>query len=651
MTGKLWVDTVPNPEILTMGQQEINSKADAELLRSFTRLLLEDVRALERMIDEGLIEADIRRIGAEQEMFLVDSACHPAPKAMEMLANLEGDYTTELALFNLEANLPPQELGNGCLTEMEEALNVAVQKARVAAEAAGCRVCLTGILPTLEKSDLSLENMTPSPRYHELNRVMVGLRGGDFKTLIKGVDELQTSHDNVMMEACNTSFQIHFQVGAHEFAELYNLAQLVTAPVLAAAVNSPVLLQHRLWKETRVALFQQSLDSRSQSHADRGARQRVSFGEKWVRDSVLEIFREDIARFRVLIASDAGESPLKVLDRGEIPLLRALCLHNGTVYRWNRPCYGVGGGKPHLRIENRVLPSGPTILDEVANAAFFFGLMLALSEEYGDVTRIMSFDDVKANFLAAARYGLKARFTWVNGRLQAADELILDHLLPLARTGLASRRIPTADIDRYLGVIEERVRTGLTGSKWLLSSLAHLEGQGSMDGRLRTITRQMMDHQERGDACHTWPLAKPGDAEDWKLGYRTVGQIMTKDLFTVHPEDLVDLAACMMEWEHVRHVPVEDHEGHLVGLVSHRALLRLVAEGSDQQQAAVSEIMVPKVHFVTPETTTLAALEMMRTKKVSCLPVTRDGKLVGIVTEADFTQIARELLERELRKN
>lgn len=634
-----------------MGQQEINSRADAELLRSFTKVLLEDVRALERMIDEGLIEADIRRIGAEQEMFLVDSACHPAPKAMEMLEILEGDFTTELALFNLEANLPPQVLGNGCLSEMEEALNVAVQKARVAAAATDCRVCLTGILPTLEKSDLSLENMTPTSRYHELNRVMVGLRGGEFKTLIKGVDELQTSHDNVMMEACNTSFQIHFQVGAHEFAELYNLAQLVTAPVLAAAVNSPVLLQHRLWKETRVALFQQSLDSRSKSHADRGARQRVSFGEKWVKDSVLEIFREDISRFRVLIASDAGESPLKVLDRGEIPLLRALCLHNGTVYRWNRACYGVGGGKPHLRIENRVLPSGPTVLDEVANAAFFFGLMLALSEEYGDVTRVMGFDDVKANFLAAARYGLKARFTWINGRLQAADELILDHLLPLARAGLASRRIPTSDIDKYLGVIEERVRSGLTGSKWMLSSLAHLEGQGSMDGRMRSITNQMMAFQEKGDACHTWPLAKAGDSEDWKLSYRTVGQIMTKDLFTVHPDDLVDLAACMMEWEHVRQVPVEDHEGHLVGLVSHRALLRLVAEGSDQQQVAVGEIMTPTVYSVVPETTTLEALEMMREKHVSCLPVTRDGKLVGIVTEADFTQIARELLERELRKN
>lgn len=631
-----------------MGQQDISSQADAARLRSFTKVLLEDVRALERMIEEGLIEADVRRIGAEQEMFLVDDACHPAPKALEMLERLEGDYTTELALFNLEANLPPQVLGGSCLHDMEVALSDAVAQARQAATETDCHVCLTGILPTLEKSDLTLDNMTPSPRYHELNRVMVGLRGGEFKTLIKGVDELQTSHDNVMMEACNTSFQVHFQVGAHEFAELYNLAQVVTAPVLAAAVNSPVLLQSRLWKETRVALFQQSLDARSQTHADRGTRQRVSFGEKWVENSVLEIFREDIARFRVLIASDPGESPLSMLDRGEIPPLSALCLHNGTVYRWNRACYGVGGGKPHLRIENRVLPSGPTVIDEVANAAFFFGLMLALSGEYGDVTRVMAFDDAKSNFVAAARYGLKARFTWVNGRTYAAEELILDHLLPLARAGLESRDVPTADIDRYLGVIEGRVRSGLTGSKWILSSLAHLDGKGSMDGRLRSVTRQMIKHQEGGDPAHTWPLARQDDSVDWRFGYRTVGQIMTKDLFTVHPEDLVDLAACMMEWEHVRHVPVEDQEGHLVGLVSHRTLLRLVATGSDQAQVAVSEIMKPDVHSVTPETSTLDAIQVMRDKKVSCLPVVREGKLVGIVTEADFINIARDLLEREL---
>jgi hypothetical protein len=190
---------------------------------------------------------------------------------------------------------------------------------------------------------------------------------------IKGLDELRINHDNVMFEACNTSFQIHFQVGGDEFAHLYNLAQTIAAPVLAAAVNSPVFLQHRLWAETRIALFQQAVDTRSITHQARHVRPRVIFGDRWVKASVLEIFREDVARFRVLLSTDRGISPLEVLDQGGLPDLPALRLHNGTIYRWNRPCYGVRDGRPHLRIEFRALPAGPTVIDELANAALFFG--------------------------------------------------------------------------------------------------------------------------------------------------------------------------------------------------------------------------------------------------------------------------------------
>lgn len=252
---------------------------------------------------------------------------------------------------------------------MEQSLEDNMQAARQAAADCDARVLLMGILPTLEREHLGLDWMTPNPRYFELNRTMSEHCGGKFDTFIKGLDELEITHDNVMLEACNTSFQIHFQVGAGEFAELYNVARAVTGPVLAAAVNSPFLLRHRPWHETRVALFQQSLDSRSKAQKERGGAQRVRFGDDWVQDSVLEIFRDDIARFRCLIRGNEEESPLEKLDRGEIPALGALCLHNGTVYRWNRPCYGVKDNIAHLRIENRVLPTGPTILDEVANAA------------------------------------------------------------------------------------------------------------------------------------------------------------------------------------------------------------------------------------------------------------------------------------------
>src|SRR5207244_8022521 len=253
-------------------------------------------------------------------------------------------------------------------------------------------------------------------------------------------------------------FQIHYQVAPDEFARLYNLAQVVTGPLLAAGVTSPVLLRHRLWQETRVALFQQSLDIRPEHKVQRGMRQRVSFGDEWVKDSILEIYRDDIARFRSLITAASDESPMEMLDRGQIPPLKSLRLHNGTVYRWNRPCYGVNDGKAHLRIECRVLPAGPSVRDEVANAAFFFGMMVALADEYGDVRKKMSFDDAKANFVAAARYGLHARLRWVDKKSWGVDELILDHLLPLARQGLKSRNVAAHDIDTYLGVLEARVK-------------------------------------------------------------------------------------------------------------------------------------------------------------------------------------------------
>src|SRR5262249_12305015 len=247
-----------------------------------------------------------------------------------------------------------------------------------------------------------------APRYHELNRWVTKLRGGPFSIHIKGLDEIQLQHDNIMMESCNTSFQVHLQVNPNEFAELYNMAQAVTAPVVAAAVNSPLLFGNRLWQETRLALFQHSTDARSVTQQARSHPTRVGFGERWLQRSVLELFHDQVARFRVIMTRNPDEHPMAVLARGEVPLLNALRLHNGTIWPWNRACYGVSNGRAHLRIENRALPSGPTTLDEVANAAFFIGLMMALPDEYGDITRLMTFDQAKDNFFMAARHGLNA---------------------------------------------------------------------------------------------------------------------------------------------------------------------------------------------------------------------------------------------------
>ncbi len=635
-----------------MSKIDVTAPPDDAQRRHFVRSLLEDVHALERMLEGGWIEEGVCRIGAEQEMFLVDRSFAPANKALAILERLQSSsYTTELALFNLEANLSPRVFTGACFAEMQEELDTLVDQARAAAELERTKIVLCGILPTLGKEHLGLDSMTPIPRYLQLNRIMVEQRGGRFQTLIKGTDELQTTHENVMLEACNTSFQLHYQVGAKDFARLYNLAQVITAPVLAAAVNSPVLLRHRLWHETRVALFQQSLDTRSEHQASRGTRQRVSFGDGWVKGSILEVYRDDIARFRSLITTGSNESPLEMLERGEVPPLKALRLHNGTVYRWNRPCYGISEGKPHLRIEARAFPAGPSTIDEVANAAFYYGLMVALDKEYGDVTRRMTFDDAKSNFVAAARYGLHARFRWVDKQSIGADELILKSLLPLSRKGLEARRIDAGDIDTYLGIVGERVKSGRTGAQWALDSLAQMGERGKATERFASLTAAMARHQAEHKPVHTWDLARNEDRASERESFRTVGQIMTTDLFTVHPEDIVDLAASLMDWEHLRHVPVEDAEGRLVGLVSHRSLMRILArgQGASAHPVSVGEVMEREPLTVTPETSTLEAIESMRNNRIGCLPVVKDGKLVGIITEHDFFEIAGSLLERWLR--
>lgn len=637
-----------------MGEHNVSLEHDEQQTQAFMKALLNDLAALERMLDSGLIETGVRRIGSEQEMFLVDRAMRPAPLVLSVLERANDErLTTEIGKFNLEANLSPLTFTDHCLRAMEQEINEVVGLARQAAHACKADVVLTGILPTLRQADLTLANQTPSPRYEELNRVMRRMRGETFNVYLKGLDELRMTHDNVMLEACCCSFQIHMQVGPQEFARLYNLAQLITAPVLAVAANSPFLLGHRLWQETRIALFQHSVDERSPTHQLRHRPPRVVFGEGWIRNSVLEIFREEIARYRVLLTRKIDEDSLAVLERGELPHLDALRLHNGTIWRWNRPCYGVNDGRAHLRIEMRALPSGPAIADEVANAAFFFGLMSALPDEYGDVAQQMSFDDVRGNFLTAARQGLKSQFAWVNGHSVPAATLVLEHLLPLAAQGLRQAGIATEDSDHYLDIIAERVRRDQTGSLWTLRSLAAMGDKGTREQRERALTAAMLEQQQRGEPVHAWPLASaPETYHDWGRSFQTVGQFMSTDLFTVRPDDLVDLAASLMDWKHVRHVPVEDDDGRLLGIVSHRDLLHILAQGVAGQSTApvaVRQIMKPQPLTVAPDTPTLEAIALMRQHRIGCLPVTEDGRLVGIVTAQDFLSLSAELIETHLR--
>ncbi len=634
-----------------MGDHNVE-EFDQKKGQAFMKAVLDDLRALAFMLDNGCLESGVARIGAEQEMFLIDRDFRPAPFSLEVLNHAtDARLTTEIARFNLEANLTPLLLTGACFQGMEQELDELVALTGKSAATLGADVLLSGILPTLKKSDLTLENLTPIARYHELNRGVIRLRGGPFSIHIKGLDELQITHDNIMMESCNTSFQIHFQTNPAEFAAHYNVAQAITAPLLAVAVNSPVLFGHRLWQETRVALFQHSTDGRSRPQLARSHPTRVSFGDGWLQHSVIALFHDQISRFRPIMLTQPDEDPFQVLARGENPMLSALRMHNSTVWRWNRACYGVADGVAHLRIENRALPSGPTIVDEIANSAFFAGLMLALPQEYVDISKRMAFDDAKSNFFRAARHGLDAQFNWIDGQVYPAASLVLEHLLPLARQGLEGANVGAADVDKYLGIIEARVRSRQTGARWILKSLAAMDEAGPKDTGLRQLTATMLACQKEGQPVHTWSPIKESAEVDWEQGYRTVSQFMSTDLFTVEPDDLIDLAASLMDWRHIRHVPVEDEDGRLVGLVTHRSLLRLVSAGGREKNIeaiTVRELMVPNPVTVSPSTPTLEAIKIMREQRLGCLPVVEGNQLVGIVTSYDFLDASARLFQQHL---
>lgn len=644
-----------------MGEHDIEHVTDQAALRRFTRQLIQDVHALEHMLDRDMFESGVRRIGAEQELFLVDERWQPAPVVEKVLEyNDDEQLVTELMKFNLEFNLDPLLFEGDCLRRMEGQIGEALERARRLVRRAGAELMMAGILPTITLSDLTLDNMTPSPRYFALNDAISRLRGGPAELQIRGTDELYFKHDSITLEGCNTSFQTHFQVHPDEFASLYNIAQVVAAPVLATSTNSPTLFGKRLWRETRIALFQQAVDTRSSNLYLREMSPRVHFGRDWVRESVMEIFIEDISRFRVLLTAGDVEDPFEVLERGEIPRLQALQLHNGTVYRWNRACYGMTGGVPHLRIENRILPSGPTAVDEVANAAFWFGLVSGLAHEHPDITTVMEFDDAKHNFVAAARHGLASQFSWLKGARVPAHELICNQLVPLARQGLQASGIDANDIDYYMSIIQERVETRRTGSQWQLDSLARMKKEGTRAERLNAIVAATISRQRHGRPVHTWP---PATLQEGfirrRMEHTRVEQYMNTDLFTVNEEETVEFLACLMDWQRIRHVLVEDNEHRLVGLVTHRGLLRFLSgrpSGSErsarppnqEEPVPIKEIMVRDPISVTPETPTIDAIRVMRKHGIGSLPVVRDGRLVGLITEREFIHVAGQILDESL---
>lgn len=636
-----------------MGEKNVSTQTDESRLRQFTKAVLNDLQALEKMIADGLMEEDVLRIGAEQEMFLIDSSMHPAPLALDIMdAAKDKRLTTEIGRFNLEANLTPLGFSGNCLSKLESELNEIIGIVKKTAENFDGDAVLCGILPTIQQSDLVEKNLTPSPRYTEMNRIITALHGDERVVHIKGLDELRLHLHDTFVEFCNTSFQVHLQVGMRDFVKYYNWAQAITAPLLAVAVNSPILLGRRLWHESRLALFQSAVDERSPTQQERSQQARVTFGRDWLKNSVLEIFHEDVARFRIILTRELEEDSLESLEQGKIPALDAWRMHNGTIWRWNRACYGVMNGKPSLRIEARFLPAGPTVTDEMANSAFFLGLMIALPQECGDVTERMKFDDAKTNFFSAARNGLRSQLIWLDGKTYRTQELVLEELLPLARKGLEIAKIDAEDIEKYLGILEKRVSQDKTGAQWMLDSLAAMDKTAKPNVRLRTLVCAMKKNQENGKPLHEWDLAKIEEKSDWIDNYRTVEQFMTRDLFTVRPEDAIELATNLMDWKHVRHVPVEDGAGNLVGIISHRDLLQVFSLHlpKNNQEIVVKNVMRKNLITVAPETPTLEALNIMREKNIGCLPVVKDNKLIGLITAHDFLTVSTKLLEERLKE-
>jgi CBS domain-containing protein len=614
----------------------------------FLNRLVDDIAALESMLANGLFETGVTRIGAEQEMCLVDSGARPAmvaPQLLELLA--DEHFTTELARFNLELNLDPGELTGGCLAAMQSSLEQYLARAGEIARRLDARILLAGILPSIRDSDIVLDNITPAPRYRALNDALRATRGSDFSFYILGLDELIASNPTVLYEACNTSFQVHFQIDPSRFASHYNWAQAIAAPILSCATNSPLLLGKRLWRETRIALFHLATDNRGVSSTHRQQRARVSFGTRWETGTVADYFKELAVRYKALLTPALEENSLDELERGTIPRLRALGLLNGTVYPWNRPCYGITGGKPHIRIESRYLPAGPSIVDEVANAALWVGLMNGMPDDCANLPERMRFESAHDNFLAAARMGLGASFEWLDRRPVPACQLLLDTLLPIARAGLDRAAVAAADIDAYLGIIEKRVASGKSGSQWMLDSMERVRrNKGSTSEAVVAITQGICNRQRLGDPVHEWLPAEVAEAGTCRMRWSRVDQLMSTDLITVRAHEPVKLVKSILRWSHIRHLPVETDAGELLGMISTEYLLQRVGSKETLESVCAGDVMDPDPPTaVGPDTSIEDALSLMTANNLTCLAVLANRKLVGIVTERDCLRIARGVLD------
>ena len=480
------------------------SREDRQRYRLKVRASL-DVFA--RMLAEARFNPERRSFGLEIELNLTDDAGDPALiNAAALDAIADPAFQTELGQFNVEINVPPRLLEGRVFSELEDDARASLNAAEERSRTVGAHMMIIGILPTVGPEQLRAEVFSANPRYALLNEQIFAARGEDLEISIAGVERLSTHADTIAPEAACTSVQLHQQVDPEAFAAYWNAAQAIAGVQVAVAANSPFFCGKELWRETRIAVFEQSTDTRPEELKVQGVRPRVWFGERWI-TSIFDLFEENVRYFPSLLPVCEDEDPVETLERGDVPRLGELRLHNGTIYRWNRPIYDVVRDQPHLRVENRVLPAGPTVVDILANAAFYYGLLRVLTEEDRPLWSQMSFSAAEENFHAGARGGIDARLYWPGVGEVPAAELVLRRLLPLAHEGLGRLGVDSGDADRLLGIIERRCVTLRNGAAWQSQMFHRLYDDKGMDRpeALREMTKRYREYMHSNEPAHDWP--------------------------------------------------------------------------------------------------------------------------------------------------
>jgi hypothetical protein len=472
-----------------MGEEITHSHFEPADFEAFGECLRRETALLKRWFSEGAFRQTANVGGFELEAWLVDAEARPANIIEPFLDALNDPLVVpELATFNVELNSSPRPLRGTALSRMASELDTTWAHCNRVARDFDARLAMIGILPSLERSELTLANMSPRQRYRALNDQILRLRDGQpLRLEIKGRDRIDAEHRDVMLESAATSFQIHLKINADEAVRFYNASKILSAPMVAVTANSPYLFGHDLWNETRIPLFEQSV-----SVGASDLTKRVSFGIRYAWDSIMECFDANLDRYPVLLP--------RVMEAPQEQLVH-LRLHNGTIWRWNRPLIGFDAdGSPHLRIEHRVVPSGPSVPDAIANAAFYYGAVCALAREPTAPEKRLPFERARTNFYRAARDGLETDVMWMDGKGIGIRELIRGILLPQARDGLTRLGLDADEIDHWLGIVEARVANGQTGAVWQRACVE----RRSLD--MQDLTQLYLERQASGRPVHEWEL-------------------------------------------------------------------------------------------------------------------------------------------------